>query len=186
MSRDQPDFVFTDEENGVVALKHGSEILYVSLYWRARNAVNNLARVHCLTPDFDRIAEVHEETQFTSSGEFVMPDQTNMAFGNGGVKYPATLSSAHAGEKQNIAQTPAGQPPVKPGQESPYAGRADFYLLRYGPYVIGLNMSKDKTFEIAAPQAAGPVTELVTQRSVPSGSKEKVLPRTTVVFRSGS
>lgn len=186
MGWDQPDFVFTDEENGVVALKHGREILYVSLYWRARHAVNNLARVHYLTPELDRIAEVREETQFTPAGEFVMPARTNMAFGNGGVKYPGTFSAAQAGEKQGIAQAPVGQPPVKAGQESPYAGRADFYTLRYGPYVIGLNMSKDKTFEITAPETSGPATELVTGRSVAPGSREKVPPRTTVVFRSGT
>ena len=45
MSEGQPDFVFSDEEDGVVAIKHGGEILYASLYcapdtastfWRGR------------------------------------------------------------------------------------------------------------------------------------------------------
>ena len=185
MSWDQPDFVFTDEENGVVALKHGDEILYVSLYWRARQAVNNLARIHYLTPGFDRIAEVRQETQFIPAGEFIMPDQTNMAFGNGGVKYPGNLTSAHTGEKQFLAQAPLGQPPVKPGQESPSAGRADFYTLHFGPYVIGLNMSKAKTFAINAPETGGSITELITQRQVAPGATENVPPRTTVVYRAG-
>ena len=185
MSWDQQDFVFTDEENGVVALKHGDEILYVSLYWRARQAVNNLARIHYLTPGFDRIAEVRQETQFIPAGEFIMPDQTNMAFGNGGVKYPGNLTSAHTGEKQFLAQAPLGQPPVKPGQESPSAGRADFYTLHFGPYVIGLNMSKAKTFAINAPESGGSITELITQRQVAPGATENVPPRTTVVYRAG-
>ena len=46
MSDGQPDFVFSDEEDGCVALKNGRERLYVSLYWRARYGVNFLARVH--------------------------------------------------------------------------------------------------------------------------------------------
>ncbi|MBE2202928.1 MAG: hypothetical protein IAE94_01110 [Chthoniobacterales bacterium] len=184
MSWDQPDFVFTDEENGVVALKHGNEILYASLYWRSRYAVNNLARVHYLTPDFDRIAEVRGETQFTPAGEFTVPDWTNMAFGNGGVKYPGNFSSAHAGERQFLAQAPAGQPPIKPGKESPHVGRADFYTLRYGPYVIGLNMSKDKTFPLKAPEGSGKVMELVTKTLVTPGSTEQVPPRTTVIYRT--
>src|SRR5438067_845952 len=44
MSWDQPDFVFSDEEDGVVAIKNGREILYASLYWRAGYAINYLAR----------------------------------------------------------------------------------------------------------------------------------------------
>jgi len=38
MTPGQPDFVFSDEEDGVVAVKNGDEILYASLYWRARIA----------------------------------------------------------------------------------------------------------------------------------------------------
>jgi len=34
----------------VVALKHGDDILYASLYWRARSAINHLARVHYIMP----------------------------------------------------------------------------------------------------------------------------------------
>ena len=33
--------------------EHGQEILYGSLYWRAGEAINKLARVHFLTPAFD-------------------------------------------------------------------------------------------------------------------------------------
>ncbi|WP_328840482.1 hypothetical protein [Streptomyces europaeiscabiei] len=46
MTPGAPDFVFSDEENGLLAVKHGDEILYASLYWRARWGVNRLARVH--------------------------------------------------------------------------------------------------------------------------------------------
>ena len=64
MTAGQPDFVFSDEDDGVMAIKNGGEIVYVSLYWRARNAINFLARVHYITPRFDRIAMVHEEVEF--------------------------------------------------------------------------------------------------------------------------
>src|ERR1035441_6500865 len=70
MSPGQPDFVFSDEVDGVVAVKNGGEILYASLYWRARNAVNFLARVHFTTPTVDRIAIVREEAEFEPSGQF--------------------------------------------------------------------------------------------------------------------
>ncbi|MEO5712368.1 MAG: hypothetical protein ABIT37_02685 [Luteolibacter sp.] len=182
MSWDQPDFVFSDEEDGVVAIKNGREILYASLYWRARNAVNFLGRIHYITPVYDRIATVKEEIEYTPSGmEYVRPDWTNFGFGNGGPRYPASFISAHAGGKLPIARIPAGID-FKPGQENLFAGRGDFYQLRYGPYLIAMNMSADKTFELKAPDSAGKLTNLVTRKPVEPGSVAKVARRTTVVI----
>ncbi|MBC7856058.1 MAG: hypothetical protein IAF94_21725, partial [Pirellulaceae bacterium] len=92
---DQPDFVFSDEEDGVVAIKNGKEIFYASLYWRARYAINNLARVHAITPTYDRIATVHIDEKFDSSGMFYSRrDWTN--FGFGGVRHPYSRGAAGA------------------------------------------------------------------------------------------
>jgi hypothetical protein len=148
MTPGQPDFIFADEEDGVVAIKHGDEILYASLYWRARHAVNFLARVHHITPRFDRIAVVRQEVRFEPSGLFyTRPDWINFGFGNGGPRYPVALHSAHAGEKLPIAKIPDGVA-FRPGDESVYAGRGSFYTLRYGPYTIGMNATTDQTFEL--------------------------------------
>lgn len=182
MSWDQPDYVFSDEEDGVVAIKNGKEIVYASLYWRSRYAVNFLARVHDLTPVYDRIATVREDIEFTPSGmDYTRPDWTNHGFGNGGQRYPATFVSAHAGEKLPIAKIPAGID-FKPGDENTFAGRGDFYQLRYGPYLIAMNMSADKTFTLKAPDHGGKMTNLVTHKPVAPGSVGKVAPRTTVVI----
>ena len=183
MSWDQPDFCFTDEQDGVVAIKSGKEILYASVYWRARHAVNFLARVHYLTPSSDRVATVAEDIQFTPSGmEYTRPNWTNFGFANGGHPYPASFVSAHAGEKLPIARIPEGVD-FKAGQESMYAGRGDFYQLRYGPYLIAMNMSADKTFEFKAPSHDGSIRNLVTAKDVTPGSTAKIGPRTTVVLR---
>lgn len=185
MSWDQPDHIFTDEEDGVVALKRGNELLYVSLYWRARHGINNLARVHYVTPSYDRIAVVRQETQFEPSGEFyTRPDWTNFGFANGGLKYPVELHSAHAGEMLPIAKIPAGVT-FKPGDESVYAGKGSFYTLRYGPYLIGMNLTTDKTFELATPAGTKAVPELVSGKSVVLGAPLKVVPRSTVVLYLG-
>ena len=72
MTPGQPDFVWGDEEDGVLAIKHGDEILYVSLYWRARNAINFLARVHYITPRVDHIAVVRGRRQFEPSGQILV------------------------------------------------------------------------------------------------------------------
>jgi len=183
MAQGQPDFVFADEEDGVVVVKNGGETLYVSLYWRARCAINFLARVHYTVPGCDRIAVVREEEQFDPSGlVYTRPDWTNFGFGNGGPRYPGEFHSALAGEKLPIAKIPAGIA-FKPGDENPYAGRASFYELRYGKYLIGINASGDKTYEVKVP---GDARELVSKRTgIAAGTVEKVGPGTTVVYYLG-
>lgn len=182
MSWDQPDFVFADEENGVVAIKNGREILYASLYWRARHAVNFLGRVHHITPAFGRIATVAVDIQYTPSGlEYKRPDWTNFGFGNGGPRYPKSIVSAHTGEKLPIARIPEGVT-YKPGTENLHAGRGDFYQLRYGQYLIAINMSDGKTFELPVPDHAGGIRNLMTSETAKPGKVLKLRPRTTVVL----
>ncbi len=185
MSVGQPDYVFSDEEDGVVAVKHGDEILYASLYWRARHAVNYLARVHYMTPTINRVAVVRQETEYEPSGKtYVRPDWTDFGFANGGHRYPGEFHSAHAGEKLPIAKGPHGEM-TKPGEESVYAGKGTFYTLRYGPYLIAMNMSADKTFSLNVPaEAAGTIEELVERRKdVRPGETIQLGPRTTRILR---
>jgi hypothetical protein len=180
-----PDFAWADEEDGVLALRHGEEILYVSLYWRSRFGVNGLARVHDITPRFDRIAVVREETQFEPSGmEYTRPDWVNMGFANGGLHYPGGQHSAHTGEKLPIAKIPVGIA-FKPGQESIYAGKASFYLLRHGAWLIGMNTTKDKTFELPVPAGFAQAPEMISVKTVSLAAPQKVGPRGTVVLYLG-
>ncbi|WP_460501530.1 hypothetical protein, partial [Hymenobacter agri] len=182
MAAGAPDFVFADEEDGVVAVKHGAEYFYASVYWRARNAVNFLGRVHLVTPTFDRIATVAEEAEFESSGEFfTRPDYTNFGFANGGIKYPETVQSAHAGERLPIAKIPADVA-YKPGQESGYAGRARFYRLHYGKYLVGLNASTDTSYELKLPAGFGRAVNAATGQPVGAATAVTVAPRSTVVL----
>ena len=185
MTPGQPDFVFSDEEDGVVAVKHGDNILYASLYWRARNAVNFLARVHYTTPRTDQIAVVGEEVQFEPDGRFyTRPDHINFGFGNGGPGYPGAMHSAHAGERLPIARIPDGVK-FKPGDENVYAGKGGFYTLRYGDYLIGMNLTTDKTYELKAPAIAGTAKELVSGKTVPLDGPINVAPRSTMVLYLG-
>ena len=185
MTPGQPDFVFSDEEDGVVAIKNGDEILCASLYWRARYAINNLARVHFTTPQIDRIAVVQEETEFTPSGKFyTRPDWTAADYLWGGPAYPVKLHSAMLGERLPIAKIPAGVQ-FKPGDENAYAGKGDFYTLRYGDYLIGMNMTPDRTFQLTPPPGVAEARELVSKTVLKLDAPVKVLPRSTVVLWFG-
>jgi len=185
MTPGQPDFVFSDEEDGVVAVKNGSDIFYASLYWRARNAVNFLARVHYITPHFDRIAVVHEDIEFETGGmTYTRPDWVNFAFANGGPHFPVEMHSAEAGEKLPIAKIP-GDVKFHPGDESVYAGKGEFYTLRYGDYLIGMNMTADKTFELKTPEGITGAQDLVSHKKINLKTPLKIEPRSTVVLFFG-
>jgi hypothetical protein len=58
MTEGQPDFTWADEENGVLAIKHGDERLWVAPYWQAKQGtgINGIGRFHysltALRPDW--------------------------------------------------------------------------------------------------------------------------------------
>lgn len=185
MSWDQPDTVFADEENGVVAIKHDREILYISLYWRSRQGVNGLARTHYLTPRYQQVAVVHTDVRFEPSGQaWKRPNWTNFGFGNGGFRYPDKLESAHTGEELPIPKLPSDVR-LKPNQENPYAGRAEFYQLRFGPYLVAMNTTKEKTFEVVPPPGVNQAPELVSGKAVALNASLKVGPLSTLVLYLG-
>nr|WP_133999015.1 Tat pathway signal sequence domain protein [Streptomyces sp. 846.5] len=162
-SWDTPDFVFTDEVNACLAVKRGQEILYSSLYFRARQAVNDMSRVHLLSPQSERSATVRVTTQFIKdpNSTFTIQDWVTWDFGiydpvsnveqpGGGIAPPGpALHQAFAGEKLYLAPLPADVPaqdsPVLGAQEM-LVGKAPFYILEYAGYIVAMNTSTNQTF----------------------------------------
>lgn len=184
MTASQPDFVFADEQNGVVAIKNGDEILYASLYWRARFGVNSLARVHFLAPTMERDATIWEEVKFDDSGMTTARDDRVMeAQTRRHEKSRGDLRQALEGEILPIAKIPAGVP-FKPGQENVYAGKGTFYVCRYGDYLIAMNCTKDRTFDLAVPDEFSRSRELVSQKELQTGTRSiGVAPWSSLVLR---
>lgn len=181
MTPGQPDFVFADEEDGVVAIKNGDDVLYASLYWRARTGINFIARVHYLTPTIERDATVWQDVKFDDSGmTTTRDDRVVEAQTRRHERAKGDVKQAFEGEVLPIAKIPPGVP-FKPGQESVYAGKGTFYTLRYGPYVIAMNTTTDRHFDLRAPSAA---RNLVNGEDVAAGAAMKVGPRSTVVLFS--
>jgi hypothetical protein len=162
-------------------------VLYASLYWRARNAVNFLAAVHLVTPVYEHQAIVREEIRFTPSGSvYRRPSTVVFGFGNGGAHLnyePGALPpSAHAGEELPIAAIPAGIP-YKTGQESVFAGKGDFYVLRYGDYLIAMNTTANRPLSFDVPAEFATARDLVRPAAVPAGAGSRLVsPRSTVIL----
>ncbi|MCM2375191.1 hypothetical protein [Aporhodopirellula aestuarii] len=184
MSRGRPDFVYADPEIGVLAVKHGDDILYASLYWRARYAINFLARVHQLSPAIERDATVNIGTMFTDSGLFYkVPDQTNEPFNK---RYEKSYKDAGmhlgmAGQLQPIARVPSIFQDYKPGDENIHAGMGEFYVMYYGPYCVAMNCSQSRTFTLDLPAPFRGSKNLV-DHEIEQGPKRQVKPGETVVL----
>ena len=74
----------------------------------------------------------------------------------------------------------------KPGDESHFAGRADFYQLRFGRYLIAMNTTAARTFPLPVPADAGrPKLLGGGTDDVPAGSVRQVAPRSTMVLVFG-
>ena len=174
------DLVFADEEDGVVAIKNGDEILYASLYWRARFGVNNLAKVHYIRPDYEVISNVCIKTVVNDSGmRYVRPGWVNFGF-NGNREFYKDIKSAHEGDTLVVAKIPEGTN-YKLGSESPYAGKALFYEMQYGDYIIGMNSSTGNEFSIELP-SEGRYVNLTDEGMEVKSKTVKVKPMSTLVL----
>lgn len=198
---DRPDFVFTDEENGVLAVKNGEELLFASLYWRARQGVNDYARVHHLTPTDQRSATIRQRSAGATDDTYTVNDWILWDYAindpgaghipPGGFPPPGdTLHQALAGDVHHLAPVPADVPDPAvgvhfEGVETMLVGRAPFYLCEYGDYLIAMNTSTDRTYTLPARQDFGPARDLATGQIVGPGLRPKVGPRSTLVLYRG-
>lgn len=190
MTAGQPDFVLTDEVNCTVALKHGTEIFYASLYWRARWGINRLARIHHISDGIERAATVWCDVEYVPDGRtFDEPDWVDWEFVSAGSGIPdggfpppgPTLHQAFAGQELPLAASPSDMPPRDPGVENPYAGRASFYRCVYGSYLIAMNSSADESYTLV-PGDFGASVDLSTGDAVAADASITVAPMTTVVL----
>ncbi|HLP78381.1 MAG TPA: fibronectin type III domain-containing protein, partial [Candidatus Paceibacterota bacterium] len=105
MTDGQPDFVWADELSGIVAIKHGSERLWVAPYWQAKTGtgVNGIGRFHFSTTNYDQYGVLETAPQFDFSGSFyVRPNYMDKPEQNFYVP-PDNPTNAYAGERLPLA-----------------------------------------------------------------------------------
>lgn len=183
MSDGQPDFVFSDEENAVLALKRGEQRLFVNFYYRQEFGVSGVTRILDLTPTTMRIASVLSQFELNASGEqWTRPDIIDFER-TGGMPPPGEkIHQAWRGEKLPIAKRPADATRPEYGKWGPFVGKADFYTLRYGNYLFAINTTSDKPFELKTPPEFSAAQELVSKKMIKLSASLKVAPLSTVVL----
>ena len=153
MAEGEPDCCFFDLDDGVIALKRGEMILYLSLYWRARYGINRLAKVHQIAPGYEYRATVPCEAFFEPDGRvYHRPKTTDDGYGCPPFKEYDGIASAHEGEALPIAKIPQeAESSFKLGRWNVYAGSADGYRLDYDGRIFVMNRHPEKPLEIRLP-----------------------------------
>jgi len=185
MSDGQPDFVFADEEDAIVAVKDGDTRLFVNLYFRAEHAVDGVARVYEQTPTITRIATVRTQTTVNSSGKTdKRPDWIDGSRSKGLPPPGQDIHQAWAGEEMPISARPADAPEPTYGEWGPFLGKAESYQLQYGDYFIAMNCSDDKPLDVRVPSQFTHGRDLVGGK--PAAELKSLPPLSTIVLYAAS
>lgn len=186
MTDGQPDFVFSDEKNAVIAMKHGDQMLFLNFYFRQEFGVSGVVRVFDVTPTVMRIASVLADFEVISSGEeWTRPDIIDFERSGGFPPPDNEIHQAWQGEKLPIAKRPVDASRPSYGEWGPFVGKAAFYSLRYGDYLFAINTTSDSTFKLNTPADEREAINLVTGRTIRLAEPLTVGPLTTLVLRFG-
>jgi hypothetical protein len=179
MSDSQPDFAWADEENMVLAAKHGEERFWAVLNWRNADSINGLAKIFHLTPTIAHLAEVQiDDVQFKPSGVTLSrspqvedvdfpgavtpPDQPINA--NDGLSFPVAL-------RADLPQAPA---------QNRDGGRGIGYTLRYGKWLAAINAHPNRPYTVQLPKGIAQAMDLISGQM--KTGPVAVTPKTSVVF----
>ena len=186
MSDGQPDFVFSDEQNAVVALKHNGRRLFLNFYFRQEFGVSGAVRLLDITSNIMRIATVKSQFEADPSGqEWTRPDIIDMER-TGGLPPPGeNIHQAWRGEKLPIAKRPENASRPRYGTWGPFVGKASFYTLHYGDYLFAINTTGDRTCALPVPTGCASAPDLVSGKLMDLTKEVKVGPLTTVVLYIG-
>jgi len=167
MRDDRADFAWADPGIRAIAFKHKGRRCWMVMNWRAAG-INNIARVHYTERAVDRIANIRIDTKFTPRGKFIVR--------------PAERCSRDVFVKPGTRLATDGQKlPLAAGS---LGGAADFYTARYGEYLIGMNCTGDRTFELTVPPefASSRLADLIAGKTLAPAAAMSVAPNTTVIL----
>jgi hypothetical protein len=186
MTPGQPDFAFADEENAVLALKHGENCLFINFYYRAERAVNRVARVFEVTPNITRLATVRTDVRVVTSGEtYERPDWVDRIRDGSHSPPGEEIHQAWAGEKMPVAKRPDDAREPAYGDWGPFLGKAAFYSLQYGDYLIGMNTMENRSYNLPVPSGYSHAPDLNSGKDMAFNGEVTVPPLSTVVLYLG-
>jgi hypothetical protein len=187
MTEGQPDFAWADEGDGVLSLLQGNQKLFINFYYRAERGINGLARIDDQTPAMERIVTAKTEFQYEPSGvkPYVRPNWIDTIRTRGFPPPGTNFDQAWAGEEEPVAARPKDAQKPSYDEWGPFLGKASFYKLRYGDYLIGMNCSANKTYTLEVPVGLASAPDLISGHTITIQGPLDVPPMSTVVLYLG-
>jgi len=188
MTPGQSNFAFADEENAILALKHGEDRLFINFYYRSERGVNRIARLFELTPAITRLATVRPEVEVIGSGKtYTRPDWIDWTRTRGQVPPGEEIHQALAGDTMPISKRPDDATKPAYGDWGPFVGKAAFYSLRYGDYLIGMNTTENHSYMLNVPPGFTCARDLISGKNADLSSGSVTVPAlSTIVLDLGS
>ncbi len=186
MTDGQPDFVFSDEQDAVMAVKHGQERLFLNFYFRQEFGVSGAVRILDITPTIMRIATVKSHFEVIPSGqEWTRPDVIDFERSGGFPPPGPKIHQVWRGEELPISRRPDDATQPRYGTWGPFVGKAAFYWLRYGDYLFGVNTTETNNYSLPVPTGYNSAPDLVSGKMLDLSKEVVVGPLTTVVLYLG-
>jgi hypothetical protein len=100
------DFAWGDEENMVVAAKHGEDRFFTNMVWRGNTSITGTAMVFTISPQIASRAEIKvDDLRYISTGQYETKDGSVDSFGN---KQPPDNKLYPNAEQVSATRSPCG------------------------------------------------------------------------------
>lgn len=175
MEPEQGDMVWADEENGVFAFRHGEDRAYGSFFMPqepAGRAVGDFAVVQFTRPDHELLVDMIAQNESPPSGLSLTVDTPE-----GPRTFPQTPLPPGMSAWQELP----------PNSIDRRAGRAYFYRMQFGDYLIGMNTTekgtyRESSYQLALPPGTSAALDVATGQEVDVSRPVEVGPQTTKVL----
>lgn len=138
----QPDYVVGDTEDGIMAVKHGDEFLFINFY--SEGGLSCPARAHIVTAQSAKVVAFQPEVmRYVPSGNKTMIEDVYFNV-NHRIYYPDCLKTADGGTEYDI---PAYD---TEGHYNNNRQQCRYYQQRLGRYVVAMNTTTDETYALDA------------------------------------
>ena len=171
------DYVYGDEQVGIVAVKYGTTQLFVNFY--SESSLSSCGRVHIITPQMVKnIAFIPEVMDYVPSGqkETIADVYWN---GNHKITYPDNPQMADGGSVYDI---PAYD--RQPGHYNSMRTMCDYYQQQFGAFLVAQNTTAGQTYQLklTEKQKGQKAVDIATGEEVILNENISVGPRTSVAY----
>jgi hypothetical protein len=161
MTSGEPDFVKTDNDDGLVVIKQGDTMIFANLFMRSENGINALARVHMIEPNYERIMTIRTDHQYEPSGYYTPKWNNIQSIMHSNFPPLVPQNLAYEGEIMPIVAAPDSLASSVGIPSTRYNG-SSFVTLRFASYLIVMNRDTENSYTYRLPAGITSAVDLIT------------------------